>query len=227
MNYIFEQLNQNSWVAEFVCDVSYYGSAFGKLASGSYLVIRKPDNSISVQAGDKNLPRNYLRALEISTDIQNCKIICTNKKERLVINVHEIKWIQPTALSLETVVITNSEKQLVDKFEAYVKETNTNAVTTREFVTEAGKCDLVIEYIGKYNYCDVFEAKRRKASLADIFQLRRYSKSINKPHQLYLMAPGISKNAEKHLESNNVKFIKVTWDDPIAENSWSLTNVHF
>lgn len=39
-----EQLNQDSWMAEIVCDVEYYGSAFGKLIFGSYLVIRKPDN---------------------------------------------------------------------------------------------------------------------------------------------------------------------------------------
>lgn len=224
---MLKQLEQNSWVAELVCDVEYCGSALGKLPSGSYLVIRKSDNSISVQAGDKNLPRNYLRAQTISVDDEYCKIICSNKKERLTITVTTIKWIQVTELSTDTVTITNSEKQLVDKFEAYVKEINPNAITTREFVTEAGKCDLVIEYLGKYDYCDVCEFKRRRSNLADIFQLKRYSKSITKPHQLYLMAPGISKNAEKHLESNGVKFVKVTWDDPIVENSWSLANVHF
>ena len=224
---MFENLSQYSWVAEIICDVKYHGSAFGELSTGSYLVIRKPDNSISIHAGNKNLPRNYLRATKISIDFQHCKILCSNKKEQLIINVHEIKWVQLTELSLDMVTITNSEKQLVDKFENHVKVTNNNAITTREFVTDVGKIDLVVEYIGKPNYLEIFEAKRVKATLNAIYQLKRYSKSINKPHQLYLIAPDISKNAEKYLESNNVKFIKVTWDDPIVENPWSLANVHF
>lgn len=206
------ELSDEAWVAEIICSVEYSGSAIGRLKHGSYLVIRKPDNSISIHASDKNLPRNYLRATTISYNNEHSKIVCTNKKESITINVDIVKWIQKINLSTETVVITNSEKQLVDKLERQIKQ-NENAVTTREFVTSAGKIDLAVEYKDKNNYLEIYEAKRRKLTLADIYQLKRYSNTISVPHKCFLVAPSISPNAEKNLAEHNIEFIQLSWDD--------------
>jgi len=206
------QLDHNSWVAEIICNVEYSGSAIGKLNTGSYLIIRKPDNSISIHAGDKNLPRNYLRATTISYNNEHKQIICTNKKERITITIDVIKWIKLLELSTSIVAITNSEKQLVDKLEKQILENN-NAITTREFITEAGKIDLVVEYLDKPDYLEIYEVKRKPIILTNLYQIKRYSNKITRPHKCFLVAPSISKNAEKHLKEHDIEFKKLTWDD--------------
>lgn len=206
----FELLNKNSWVAELICEVAYHGSAIGKLISGSYLVIRKPDNSISIQAGDKNLPRNYLRALKISTDLQHCKIVCSNKKEQLTINIQEIRWIQQTKLSLNTVVITNSEKQLVDKFISTIGTFITGANETntfREYQLEGnGKVDI-ITFLDGVTW--IIEAKRKKVTQKCIAQVLQYKHHAPPGNiTLAIIGPDISKNASAYAERTGVKFIQ-------------------
>lgn len=202
-------LYHKAWVAELVCDVEYNGSAIGKLKTGSYLVIKKSDDSISVHANDKNLPRNYLRATTISYDSEHNKIICTNKKESMIINIIKTKWIKSIELSKETVVITNSEKQLVDKFISVVGDYIENA-TPADVVTEFqllgnGKVDILIKLP---DLTWIIEAKRKKITQKCISQVLQYKNHAPPGRVEYaIFGPSISKNALKYANQNCVKYI--------------------
>lgn len=203
------QLDHNSWVAEIICNVEYSGSAIGKLNTGSYLIIRKPDNSISIHAGDKNLPRNYLRATTISYNNEHKQIICTNKKERITITIDVIKWIKLLELSTSIVAITNSEKQLIDKFISVVGDYIENA-TPADIVTEFqlpgnGKVDILIKLP---DLTWIIEAKRKKITQKCISQVLQYKNHAPPGRVEYaIFGPSISKNALTYANQNCVKYI--------------------
>lgn len=202
-------IHNDSWVAEINCSIKYIGTAVGTLSEGNYIVFRKPDNSVSIHAKNKIKPRNYINAKEIK--IENNQIICINKKEKLIITYTDINWIKPLNLSSHEVVIQNTEKQLMDKLEEFIRSNDNEFINIyREYPTEKGKIDVVVEYHDKLK---LYEGKRRKIITKDIYQLYRYSTCISQNHELYLVGPSISSTAIKSCEENKIKFIQLTWDD--------------
>lgn len=185
------------------------GSAIGTLQEGDYVVIRKQDDSISVHANNKIKPRNYINFK--NAEIEDNKITFANKKEKLIINCKEINWIKEINLSSHEVLIKNTEKELMDKLENWIRMNDKDFISIhREYVTEKGKIDVVVEYDNKLK---LYEGKRRKITTKDIYQLYRYSTCIKKDHELFLVGPSISPTAIKSCDEHNVKFIELTWDD--------------
>jgi len=205
-------IKSDSWVACVVGSIKYEGRAIGKLSKGTYVVLRKPDGSVSVQARDLNQPRNYIRAKEII--LEKSLLICINKKEKIIIDIRNIQWFQNMPLwSGAKVKLYKTEAQLVDKLIRNIKKYLPDLpeiIPQREFAVPGGKVDVAV--MGK-NKLFLFEVKRRKCTLRDIRQVLQYDDHIDMECILHLVAPDISENALKYATINKIKFIELTWDE--------------
>jgi len=206
-----------SWVAYADCEIAYKGSALAYLQKGSYIILRKSDGSVSIQGGDLNQPRNYIRSTKI--EVHDDVIICSNKKEELKIKIYGLFWKQyMTSWGTGKVELYRTERQLVQKL---IKNIDTwipqspERIITEEYRTACGPVDVGIE-IGQDLY--LLEVKRRVATIKDCTQVMRYRDHV--PHaqpRLYLVAPNISDNGLKYAEQNNITYIQLEWDEvPIA-----------
>ena len=205
---------QDTWVAYLNCSVLYDGTAVGALSRGDYLLIKKHDGSVSIHGGSLNQPRNYIRCTEVKTKEKS--IIFINKKERLVVEVAKLHWMQPIrSWSESKVAIYKSERQLVEKFCKNIKT----------LLPEAYGGEVVLEYripgngtvdigIFKPNETWLIEVKRKRATQATTGQILKYRDHYSEEHQpnLLLVAPDISDNGLAYAESNNIRFIPLDWD---------------
>lgn len=63
------------------CDVLYDGRAQSTLETGNYLIIRKADGSIQIQAANKTTPRNYQSSGAVIE--QRGHILISRRKKKL------------------------------------------------------------------------------------------------------------------------------------------------
>src|SRR4051812_40610135 len=69
--------------------VIYNGRAYSTLEHGNYLIIYKPDKSVSIHGADLVLPRNYISS-NGKLNVNDKQLIFTKKKETVTINIDQI-----------------------------------------------------------------------------------------------------------------------------------------
>lgn len=204
----------DSWVAYLNCSVLYEGTALGALSRGDFLLIRKRDGGISIHASTLNQPRNYIRSTEVK--VKNKTIIFTNKKEKLIVEVTKLHWMQNiNSWSENKVEIYKSERQLVTKFCDNIKtllpEAYGGEVELEYRIPGNGTVDVGVF---KTDETWLIEVKRKRATQGTTGQILKYRDHYSENHQphLLLVAPDISDNGLAYAESNNIRFIPLTWD---------------
>lgn len=211
----------DNWVMYADCEVAYNGAALAHLRRGNYLIIKKRDGSVSIQGGDLNQPRNYIRST--SVEIHNNIIVCQNKREWLKIKIHNHWWMKNTEQwDAHKVELYRTEQQLVDKLLRCLGELLPEAIggeIIREYrIPEAGAIDVGIF---KPHTSWLVEVKRKKVTLQTIGQVLKYRDHYSEQHapHLVIVAPDISPNGLKYAQSHNIRFIQLVWDDvPTAFN---------
>lgn len=192
--------------------VNYNGRASSILKDGDYVIIIKSDKSLQVQGAKYNKPLNYINYKEIK--IENNKIIAKSKKEEITITINKKYWTQKVILSDNIPDLKNSESDLVEKL-----INNTNLITTdeilnleREYKTKYGNIDVYIETkSNKY----IIEVKRHRISINSCKQIQKYLECINGIG--ILCAPKIISSALEYCNSNNLKYLKLDFD-----NVWKI-----
>lgn len=189
------------------CSVEYDGRASGKLETGKYIILYKDDRSLSIHGGDKIKPRNYMWRGSTIT-ITDDTILISSNKESLKISIYDMIWKMPIEeWSTETVKISGTERDLVNKFIAdpvkYLGFKPDRLIT--EYKTKAGIIDIYIEY---NNNVYIIEAKRNKLKIRDCAQISQYLGCFNNSIG-YLMAPDASERILEHMRLHNIGFIKI------------------
>lgn len=213
-------------------EIAYNGRASSTLECGQYLVIYKPDKSISIH-GAKAKALNYQnpnseltiyrRGKEFdiwSVFFQTCPkflIYCTNKNETLLIGVFKIiRYLDISSLSNNKIKLNRSEKELVQQIVKdivnYLPKLQIISVKT-EVPTPYGNID--IEVMDDSNTFHLLEVKRKLVSLAGCSQISRYAKYYTeqgKETKEYVAGPKISKNALKYCQQNNQTWLKADFN---------------
>jgi RecB family endonuclease NucS len=197
------------------CSVIYEGRARSELARGRYLIVHKPDGVLLIHNATGTPPVNYQGSKSRLT-IDGNVIISQRKSERLVITIdHVIHHVDLEEWSENSIIIRDTEKDLVDKIEA-----NWNSIITlpvvrieREYPTKYGPIDLV--GISSDDVHVIVEVKRGKASLNHCSQLNRYNEHFlhyNMKCIARLASPQIGANALKYLKDHSYDWVRVDFD---------------
>ena len=190
--------------------VSYSGRGASELEKGQYLIIHKVDGSLLVHGSTNITARNYQGAgsrLMFDGDT----LVSRNKKGELIsIKIHNILSItKPRGWSSTKTKMSKRERDLVNKIVAELDKyiTNSTLVSIEYETTTVGRIDIYLE--DAFGQIHVVEVKRGKASLAACSQVARYLSAY--PNAIgYLMAPEISKNAERWCLEHDIKYIQVS-----------------
>jgi endonuclease len=193
-----------------LCDVLYEGRAASTLETGNYLIIRKDDGSIQIQAGDKTMPRNY-QGSGATLERRGHVLISRRKSETLTITIHKTyEIIYLPNWSVAEIAIIRTEKDLVDKlFKNWTDYIDGDFVMVRtEFPTTLGPVDLAgIEVDDHYH---LVEVKRGNVSIQNISQLNRYvsaMRDVGKTVSGYIASPKIGCRARAYCESLGFKYL--------------------
>lgn len=188
------------------CSVVYKGRACSTLDEGTYLVIFKQDQSLSIHGRNKILPLNYIGS-GCKASVDGSVVTFTRKSESITIVINSIITSISLDLSELEPVKHNTERELVDQIAHNLTIlTGCTATPEREKKTEHGPIDLYVYDNGIHH---IIEAKRRTASIKDVTQVIRYGETFCGDKTLYIAAPKISKNALKYATERNVKFLEV------------------
>lgn len=197
------------------CEIVYDGRAYSTLDLGNYLIVHKQDGSLSIHGSTKIPPRNYQPSKSVLSKFANM-IICRSKKEKIVIIIHNILNVfYPKYWSDTDIVISRTEKQLVDKLcsniESYLGVGIVDLV--REYPTPVGPIDVAAT--DSDGTVHIIEAKRKRGTLANCTQLKRYVECIgeNKPVRGYLACPEINESARKYIDKCGFRWLRVTFFD--------------
>lgn len=205
----------SGWILFADCDVTYSGRASSFLHRGNYLIVYKPDQSLSIHGASLVQPRNYLSGG--TRIIQKDNIITFHcKKEQIQVTIHGSTILTPLVdWSDHKIIICKTEKELALKifhnWDDYFSDTDVEMIH-HEFQTPLGPIDVLgqsadIDYI--------IEVKRRTATIKDVTQLRRYAEAIETPTRSiigFLAAPAISKKALDYLHKHDLRFLKIEFD---------------
>lgn len=214
-------------------EIVYKGRAISTLQRGCYLLMVKPDKSISIH-GARAKPLNYqnpnstlsiyrsgVEFDDIWQSFFSVKpqylIHSTNRNEALIIAVFDIKaLVYIDNLSDYKIKLTRSEKELVQQLitniSLYLPELKIVSIRS-EAPTPYGNVD--VEIVDNEDRYHLIEAKRRIVSLAGCGQISRYAKYYqeqNKKVKEYVAGPTISRNALKYCQQNNQTWIKIDFD---------------
>lgn len=200
----------DAWVSYAHCEVLYDGRASSNLSIGNYLLVYKPDRSLSIHGGDKIGPRNYLGSGSRLTFVDNV-ITATKKKETVRIIIHQIHWLEPVHhWSISNIRITRTEQELVQKIVAdpseYLGFTPDSIVT--EYRTSVGPIDIMA-IKGSVTY--PIEVKRKLISINNCVQLRKYLDVIEGEKIGYVAGPGITDRAKAYCEKHGLRYFYVIW----------------
>lgn len=201
----------NAFIAVIEGRVIYDGRAFSTLDTGTYLIIRKSDGSFQVHNRSNVKPINYQRPKsKISCDDGN--IICLNGKEKIIVEIDNIVNFVNMDLSDNKVVISRTEKDLVDKMVANIEsfiDTRIDDII-REYQTPVGNIDIMV--LGEVNYA--IEMKRKSGTIKDCTQIKRYRDYLCESMEVVgvLACPQILKNAAKYLKDNNMEYFHIDFD---------------
>lgn len=200
-----------------LCSVEYTGRANSTASLARRLVLVKPDNTVLIHVGEKREPMNWQPPGSVVTfSVANGRFLVISKRqtpnEVINISIHQIFELSAMDLELGQFVLQGTEAEMVKK----VMETPAiimagMTVIGREVQTPFGTIDLLGSTADS---TIVMEFKRRRASLQDVSQTIRYYEymlSIKRNVRAYLIAPGISANALKLAEHNNITYFH--WKD--------------
>jgi RecB family endonuclease NucS len=203
------------WLLYCDCEVYYDGRACSYLQRGNYLLIFKPDRSLSIHGSSLIQPRNYLAG---GTDIvrNGNTIIFTCRKEDIKVIIHAVISFTPLeGWSDHKIAIRRTERELALKiFNNWYNYFNDEVELLHcEYGTELGPIDV----LGQTLDTDiVIEVKRKTATIKDVTQLRRYVEAMEKSPRVvkgYLAAPAISSNARKYLTKHGLNYLQADFDD--------------
>jgi RecB family endonuclease NucS len=203
------------WILYAECEVAYDGRASSRLQLGHYLIIFKPDKSLSIHGATLIQPRNYL-AGGTTYSYTNNSIVFQCKNEQILIKIANVINLVPlNGWSNHKIEICKTEQELALKlfynWHDYFSGSDVEIIH-REFQTELGPIDI----IGRSESTDyIIEVKRKTAMLKDVTQLRRYVEAMEnqKRHiEGYIAAPKISKNAKEYLIRHNLNYLKIDFE---------------
>jgi len=201
----------DSWVLFADCDVIYDGRASSILQRGNYLIIRKPDHSLSIHGSTLIQPRNYLAGGSVVYNENVLEFVY--KKEKIIIRIYNIiSIVELTNWSDHKISITKTERELalkiVNNWDTYFNNSNVEYIY-QEYQTSLGPIDI----FGKSTDADyVIEVKRKTCSIKDVTQLLRYVEAIETPNRIikgYLASPSINKNALKYLTKHGMNHLQI------------------
>lgn len=203
------------------CTVLYDGRANSTLERGRYLIIKKTDGSYLIHGADKVPARNY-QGPNSKLIIDGDRLICTNRKEVIIITIFEIiNYQELVDWSSAKIKISKTEKELVDKIQnnwaTYFPDL-TDAELYREVKTAVGAIDLlgIRNLGGGREHYFVIEAKRKKVTLKDCTQLRRYMEHLSEDLigwiDGWLAAPEIGKKALQYLKKHDLHWLQIDFD---------------
>lgn len=219
--------------------VYYNGRATSTLEIGNYLIIQKPDASISIHGAAFSKPLNYQNgASEITTitagqeldDLGNnlftsvpLQIIkATNKSnsksEELFIAIYKIHSCQyHENWSDNKIKLTKSEKDLVKQIFAdiytYMPGIEVKLIEL-EHQTPYGNIDILV--VDSNDIRHIIEVKRKTISIAGCGQLTRYVthfRDLGYEVQPYVAAPAISKGALNYCTNHKQTFLKIQFEE--------------
>lgn len=223
------------FVAYMDCSVVYDGRAHSTLERGNYLIIFKPDGSLSVHGAVFAKPLNYQNG---GTRIETYKsgsefndlvkayfgkkpafiLFAMNNGEVLAIAVYKvIKEFAPKEWSANKIALSRSEKELVqqifDNIYAYFPKLKICGVEV-EVPTPYGNVDILIgDTIGSLH---IVEVKRKIVSVAACGQVARYGKFFRDEHHgevmEYLAAPRMTSNARAYADRHDQQYVFADFD---------------
>lgn len=202
------------WVLFADCEVIYNGRASSRLQRGNYLIVYKPDRSLSIHGATLIQPRNYL-ASGTFIQCQNTLTFRCKQEQIEIIVSNFISFTPLTDWSDHKITICRTEKELALKifnnWDDYFEDSDVELLHY-EYPTPLGPIDV----LGQSTSTDyIIEVKRKTASLKDVTQLRRYVEAMETPNRLirgFIAAPKISKNADKYLEKHGLEYLYVDFD---------------
>lgn len=195
------------------CSLKYRGRAYGDLPHGRYLIIIKPDKSISLHnAASKDCVNWQNSGSEI--EYTENKITATNKTETLTLYITKIIWAK-TIQEWTTYKpkMKKTEEHLTEKIIENIEELIGEEIirTEREYKTDYGPVDLAA--FAKSGTLHIIEVKRGKASVNASSQLKKYMSAIKEENKKgWLMSPEVSKGALKHLADHGYSWVSVEHD---------------
>lgn len=218
------------------CEVYYNGRASSTLQLGNYLIVHKPDSSLSIHGASFSKPLNYQNGsskVEFITDevilddlgtnlfsaVPKFIIRAENKGEVLYVAVHQVhSETQHDGWSDHKIKLTRSERDLVNQIfenlDTYFPDTDV-ALVELEALTPYGSVDILI--VDTAGIRHIVEVKRKIVSVAGCGQLARYANHYTRLGfgvKQYVAAPGISRNAQAYADNNDQTFVLVEFAAP-------------
>jgi len=192
------------------CIINYSGRAESTSQIGNHLIIIKSDNSLIIHGNRLVLPLNYMSGKKNKIIINNSKIISTNGKETINIEIiNTIHQYAPEEWSDKQIDISKTEKEIVNKLIDNIDTHFKNIKEIiREYQTPYGPIDILV-INEQYN---IIEAKRKSITLNNCIQLEKYLKWFEErklPWKGFVTGPSISQKAKEYIEKHNLNFIKV------------------
>lgn len=217
-------------------EVFYNGRATSTLQVGNYLIIHKPDASLSIHGASFSKPLNYQNGSskveiikdEIVLEDMGANLFSAtplfviraeNKGEVLYVAVHEVySDVRHEGWSDHKIVLTRSERDLVNQIindlDVYFPDVDAVLVEL-EAPTPYGSVDILI--LDAAGIRHIVEVKRRTVSVAGCGQLARYANyyvGMGFEVRQYVAAPGISRNAQEYATNNGQEFVLAEFPKP-------------
>lgn len=178
------------------------------------MITKKGDGTLLIHGNSLMKPLNFQRHGASMSQDDN-KLISKNKGETITITIENVlHYYELSNWSNNKINLNKTEEHLrqqiienIDKYFTNIKEIHV------EFGTPVGPIDLLV--IEAEEIYHIIEIKRKKASLQAASQLVRYvGYFIEKKKNChgYIMSPGISKGALRHLEEHNLEHINVDFE---------------
>lgn len=212
-------------------EVFYNGRATSTLEAGNYLIVHKPDASISVHGASFSKPLNYQNGSSKVEIIEDATVLddmgvnlfserpafvirAENKGEVLYVGIHKVHSnVIHEGWDDNKIRLTRSERDLVNQIfnnlDTYFPEVDL-VLAELEAPTPYGSVDLLM--LDTSGTRHIVEVKRKVVSVAGCGQLSRYANyysSLGFKIRQYVAAPGISRNAQGYCDNNDQEFVLV------------------
>ena len=216
------------------CEVVYDGRASSTLEPGNYLIIYKPDQSLSIHGACFAKPLNYQNGgtkleefksgatfddmwTNLFTKRPKSIIVAKNKLETIIIGIHAIVHSQVIEGWTDAKIkLTRSERDLVNqvfnRLDEYFPGIDIS-LAELEASTPYGNVDILLIDTSGIRY--VVEAKRKIVSVAGCGQVARYANyytGIGLTVKQFVVGPSISRNAIDYCAQNGQTWVQATFD---------------
>ncbi|MCX8183856.1 MAG: endonuclease NucS [Crenarchaeota archaeon] len=218
-----EQLKKAVSTKEFIalvcmCEADYVGRARSFLEKGERLIIVKEDTSFLIhrpsglEPVNWQPPPNYI-GVTVSQDHIVLTVKRMRKPEKVVVRIHCVKSIFSGRLEDKGgFQMYLSEKEISEILRRHPELVEEGfRVTSSEAKEKTGVVDIV--GVDANNRRTIVEIKKDKAGLEAVRQLSRYARSIGPGVRVMLLAPGVTKEAERMLRRNGMEFRRISMFD--------------